>query len=140
MVDASPTLWDLDAGEAMGWLFIEFPGFDAARDDYFESDKAYSAFQWDLACDPQQGDVMPGCGGLRKMRWADARRGKGRRGGLRIIYLLIPEMRVIVLVDVYGKDEADDLTPSEKRTVARLARETKDCLLARHRLPRKPEE
>ncbi len=39
-----------------------------------------------LGASPELGDLMPGTGGFRKLRWADARRGKGRRGGLRIIY------------------------------------------------------
>lgn len=133
MIDSTPTLWDTDGREAMGWLFIEFPGFDNARDDYFGSDQAFAAFQWDLAAGPEQGDVMPGCGGLRKVRWSDARRGKGKRGGLRVIYLLIPEVRVVVLMDVYDKDEADDLSAKEKREVSRLAREIKDELVNRHR-------
>ncbi len=117
----------------MGWFFIEFPGFDNARDDYFKSDQAFAALQWDLASDPEQGDVMLGCGGLRKARWLDARRGKGKRGGLRVIYLLVPEVRVVVLMDVYNKDEADDLTTKEKREVARLAREIKEELVSRNR-------
>lgn len=133
MIDGTPTLWDTKGREAMGWLFIEFPGFDDARDDYFDSDQAFAAFQWDLASDPEQGDVMQGCGGLRKVRWSDPRRGKGKRGGLRVIYLLVPEVRVLVLMDVYGKDEADDLSPKEKRDAARLARGIKDELVNRHR-------
>lgn len=76
--------------------------------------------------------MMPGCGGLRKVRWSDPQRGKGKRGGLRVIYLLVPEVRVVVLVDVYDKDEADDLTTKEKRVVARLAKEAKEGLIKRH--------
>lgn len=134
MVDATPTLWDKGEGELMGWLFIEFPGFDAARDGYFKSDLRFAAFQYELAIDPEQGKVMQGCGGLRKARWADPRRGKGKRGGLRVIYLLIPEVRVIVLVDVYDKDEADDLTAKEKREIAHLARETREEIISLHRV------
>jgi hypothetical protein len=51
----------------------------------------YRAVQEERETNPELGDFMPGTGGFRKMRWADARRGKGRsgkgrRGGLRIIY------------------------------------------------------
>jgi hypothetical protein len=76
---------------------------------------------------------MPGCGGLRKIRWPDQRRGKGRRGGLRIIYLLIPEVRVIVLVDVYDKGESEDLSANQERELTRLAKAIKDELISRHR-------
>lgn len=126
-------MWDTGASGAAAWTFVEFPGFSEARDEYFESDGLFADFQWDLARNPEHGAVMPSCGGLRKVRWADTRRGKGKRGGLRVVYLAIPEIRVIVLVDVYGKGEADDLTAREKRLAAQLARETKKALLQRHR-------
>ena len=64
---------------------------------------------------------MPGCGGFRKYRFSDPSRGKGRRGGLRLIYLYIPEAFRVDFVDVYGKDEKDDLTPQEKKLLAGLA-------------------
>jgi hypothetical protein len=68
-----------------------------------------------LASDPEAGDVIPGTGGFRKVRWADRRRGQGRRGGLRVIYYLFPQESQIWLLTLYGKDEAADLTASEKR-------------------------
>jgi hypothetical protein len=129
MIDKTPTLWDSSPQETRGWFFIEFPGFDSARDDYFESDQAFADFQWDRATEPEKGDVMQGCGGLRKVRWGDARRGKGKRGGLRVIYLLVPEVRAVVLLDLYDKDEADDLTPKEKREVSTFAKEIKKHLM-----------
>lgn len=73
---------------------------------------------------------MRGCGGLRKLRWPDVRRGKGKRGGLRVIYLLVPELEMAVLIDVYNKDEADDLTTEEREIFTNLARTSRDGLLA----------
>jgi hypothetical protein len=64
---------------------------------------------------PELGDLIPGSGGFRKMRWADARRGKGRRGGLRIIYYYLKSDRQIWLTTIYDKNEASDLTENEKR-------------------------
>jgi hypothetical protein len=58
--------------------------------------------------------MMPGTGGFRKLRWADQRRGKGRRGGLRIIYYYFSREQQIWLMTLYGKNEADDLTAAEK--------------------------
>jgi len=49
------------------------------------------------------------------MRWADARRGKGRRGGLRVIYYWFDGQSQIWLVTVYDKNEADDLTPEQRK-------------------------
>jgi hypothetical protein len=69
---------------------------------------------------------MPGCGGLRKMRVADPRRGKGKRGGARVIYLHIEELNQIHLMTVYGKDQKDDLSESEKRLYRQLVQVLKD--------------
>lgn len=71
--------------------------------------------------DPHAGAVMPGCGGLRKMRAPDRRRGKGTRGGLRIIYLDVPERDWVFMLDIYDKDERDDLTAVERKQLAALA-------------------
>jgi len=60
---------------------------------------------------------MAGTGGFRKLRWADARRGKGRRGGLRIIYYHFKSDRQIWLMTLYDKDEASDLTAKEKKAL-----------------------
>jgi len=59
---------------------------------------------------------MPGTGGFRKARWADVRRGKGRRGGLRIIYYHFKSDSQW-LMTLYGKDEASDLTAKEKKAL-----------------------
>ena len=65
--------------------FIEAPAFTRHLSRYLD-DEAYNDLQAELGINPDLGDVMPGTGGFRKLRWADARRGKGRRGGLRVIY------------------------------------------------------
>lgn len=113
------------------WLFIEFPNFTRECKIYFTSDLAYWRFQVNLAKKPLAGDPMPGCGGLRKIRWADATRGKGKRGGLRIIYLQVPEAQTIVLVTVYGKDEQDTISHGEKKQLATLAAELKKEIVDR---------
>ena len=60
---------------------------------------------------------MPGTGGFRKIRWADARRGKSRRGGLRVIYYHFPRDHQVWLMTLFDKDEASDLTPKEKQAL-----------------------
>jgi hypothetical protein len=69
---------------------------------------------------------MPGCGGLRKMRSVDSRRGKGKRGGARVIYLHIEESDQIHLITVYGKDQKDDLSDGDKKLYRELVRILKD--------------
>jgi len=96
--------------------FIEAPAFERYRTLYLNED-AFRELQIRLNAHPDLGDLMPGTGGFRKLRWADVRRGKGRRGGLRIIYYHFASDHQIWLVTVYSKDEASDLTASEKRAL-----------------------
>jgi hypothetical protein len=84
-------------------------------------DGAFRVFQNDMLAQPTRGDIMPGCGGLRKVRVPDPWRGKGKRGGARVIYLLIPEAERVDLLLIYGKDDQHDLTPVQKMTLRRLA-------------------
>lgn len=66
-------------------LSIELPAFERYREDYLD-DQGFCDFQNLLMKNPESGDVIEGTGGLRKIRFADAKRGKGKRGGLRVIY------------------------------------------------------
>ena len=66
-------------------VFVELPAFERRRADYLD-DAAFRVLQDALMKSPDAGQVIEGTGGLRKMRFADARRGKGKRGGLRVIY------------------------------------------------------
>jgi len=84
--------------------------------DYLDADE-YRSFQNALLENPDLGDLMPGTGGFRKVRWAEARRGKGRRGGLRIIYYHFLSDHQIWLMTIYNKDEAADLTAAEKKVI-----------------------
>jgi len=94
--------------------FVEAPGFTALVSDYLDDDE-YRGLQGCLAGKPDAGDVMPGTGGFRKLRWGDPRRGKGKRGGLRVIYYYLEAEDQIWLITVYDKDEMADLSPAERR-------------------------
>lgn len=96
--------------------FVEAPTFTRYVSEYLTED-AYRELQTHLSENPETGDLMPGTGGFRKMRWADARRGKGRRGGLRIIYYHFSSDHQIWLMTLYGKDEASDLTAQQKKAL-----------------------
>jgi hypothetical protein len=96
--------------------FIEAPAFTRYVADYL-GDEEYRELQSELARNPGAGDLMPGTGGFRKLRWGDPRRGKGRRGGLRIIYYYFLSDQQIWLMTLYGKNEAADLTPREKKAL-----------------------
>jgi hypothetical protein len=66
---------------------------------------------------PDAGDLIPDAGGLRKIRFGDARRGKGKRGGLRVIYYWWLEGFQFWLFTIYDKNEMTDLTPRERRAL-----------------------
>lgn len=104
--------------------FIESTEFTAWVSEFLP-DETYAAFQEELTEDPRKGTPIRGCGGLRKIRISDPGRGKGKRGGARIIYLHVPEARRFYMLDIYGKDEKDDLAPDEKKTLRALAQELK---------------
>lgn len=74
-----------DPAQTPGFQFIEAPAFARHRDEYLD-DEAFRELRFGLVINPEAGALVPGAGGIRKLRWKDARRGKGRRGGLRIVY------------------------------------------------------
>jgi|SRR5271166_1906575 len=96
--------------------FVEAPPFTRHLTEYLNED-GYRELQARLAVSPEVSDLIPGTGGFRKMRWADARRGKGTRGGLRVIYYYFPSGQQIWLMTLYDKDEASDLSPKQKKAL-----------------------
>lgn len=103
--------------------FIELPPFARYRQDYLDDD-SFRKLQQCLLDQPDAGDVIQGTGGLRKVRFADARRGKGKRGGIRIIYYWWLGGDQFWLFTLYDKDEASDLSPDERKALkAMLERE-----------------
>jgi hypothetical protein len=105
--------------------FIETREFTEWVKEYL-SDEGLAALQSELLGNPDAGAVVPGCGGLRKVRVADPRRGKGKRGGVRVIYLHIEDIAQIHFITVYGKDQKDDLTAEDKKVYRRLVQLLKD--------------
>ncbi len=105
----------------MDALFIELPAFQKHRDDYLD-DELFRSFQLELLKNPVAGDLVEGTGGLRKVRFSDQRRGKGKRSGLRVIYYWWSGFNQFWLFTVYSKNEQDDLTPAQ----IKLFRQTLD--------------
>jgi hypothetical protein len=105
----------------MNKTFVETREFTEWVKEYM-CDEALADCQRELLHDPETGSVMPGCGGLRKMRVADPRRGKGKRGGVRVIYLHIEEADQIHLITVYGKDQKDDVSATDRKLYRQLVR------------------
>ncbi|ENO00436.1 MULTISPECIES: type II toxin-antitoxin system RelE/ParE family toxin [Pseudoalteromonas] len=93
-------------------LFVESSIFEKYRELYL-SDDEYRLFQADLTVNPKQGDVIQGTGGLRKVRVAS--KGKGKRGGSRVIYYYLDDKRRFYLLTIYSKNEVTDLTADQKK-------------------------
>ncbi len=78
-----------------------------------------------LAAFPDAGDAIPGTGGVRKLRWANSQRGKGKRSGSRTISLHVALVDVAHLLLIYDHEDKDDLTPNERKELAAYAHELK---------------
>jgi len=101
------------------YQFVEAPEFNRYRDDYLD-DEGFRKLQEGLAANPEAGDLVPDAGGIRKLRWKDSRRGKGKRGGLRIVYYCFLSDEEIWLLTLYDKDEMSDLTRNERKQLKHM--------------------
>jgi hypothetical protein len=91
---------------------LQLPKFKAEATELIGED-GIDALAFYLIDHPDAGDVIPGSGGVRKLRWAA--KGKGKRGGARIIYLYIVIAARVYLIRCYAKNVKTDLTADEKR-------------------------
>ena len=98
-------------------VFIETPIFTADVCALL-SDEEYAGLQQHLIAVPNAGAVIAGTGGLRKIRWTVA--GKGKRGGTRVIYYHVVAQAQIRMILIYRKGIKDDLTPKEKTVLRKI--------------------
>jgi len=96
---------------------VELPEYirDADRLLYEESQDELKSF---LSLNPQAGQIMQGTGGVRKIRWA--RQGSGKSGGVRVIYYFYNETMPLFLLNMFGKNEKENLSKAERNKMAKL--------------------
>ena len=99
-------------------VFIELPAFERWRPKYL-SDEQFRDLQQMMMDNPEVGEVISGAGGIRKLRFNDPRRGKGKRGGLRIIYYWWDKGPEFWLFTLYDKNEASDLSADERKIIGK---------------------
>ena len=95
----------------------ETPTFSRQADKLFNEDEKRELIDY-LAEYPLAGDEIPGTGGVRKMRFGAS--GRGKRGGVRVIYFFGGEGVPIYALLAYSKSDKTDLNPGERRAVAAL--------------------
>jgi mRNA-degrading endonuclease RelE of RelBE toxin-antitoxin system len=99
---------------------IETPVFTRAVIELLPDDD-YRSLQTALALRPEAGAVIKGSGGLRKIRWACP--GRGKRGGVRVIYYWATAEDIVFMLLIYPKNRQDDLTPQQLRMLRNLVKE-----------------
>ncbi|MBI5447092.1 MAG: transcriptional regulator [Deltaproteobacteria bacterium] len=87
-------------------VFIESPLLSRRVSECLGEDE-YAALQWALTLHPESGAVIPGSGGVRKLRWSAERRGK--RGGVRVVYYWRDTRGEIWLLTIYDKHETENI-------------------------------
>lgn len=99
------------------YTFVELPLFSRQAADYFDDELA--DLQRHLAKAPDAGDVVPGTGGVRKLRWSRA--GMGKRGGVRVLYYVQDLRGRIWLLTVYAKSARENIAPATLNRLRELA-------------------
>ena len=98
--------------------FVEDEQFTKAADRLLSGDELFALMQ-KLAAEPEAGDMIPQSGGCRKLRFAA--RGKGSRGGARVIYFYRSSAGQILLLEIYAKNEKTNLSPNELKVLKQKA-------------------
>jgi hypothetical protein len=99
---------------------VETPEFLSAAEDLFGEDDRTLLVSY-LAQRPLAGDLIPGTGGVRKLRWATA--GRGKRGGSRVIYYVHNEHLPLFLLTAYAKNQRADLSAKERSELKALVKQ-----------------
>jgi hypothetical protein len=98
-------------------VIVETRAF-TARIGELLNDEEYRALQLQLVRRPTAGDIIPGTGGLRKVRWG--RQGRGKRGGCRVIYFWHPASRRLLMLFAFSKNERADLGTDQKKMLRQI--------------------
>jgi len=115
--------------------FIETTVFTSSWADLGLNDEDdLTALQLSIMCSPKACPVIPGTGGLRKMRYTPPDAKIGKRGGYRVCYVYFEDYWTVLLVCIYDKHQKDDLTASEVRAIRNYLLRARKALESRREL------
>jgi hypothetical protein len=95
-------------------LIVETRAFSRRIDDLLSFDD-YRGLQLALVRQPTAGAVIPGSAGIRKLRWAAT--GRGKRGGVRLLYFWHAKTERLLMLFAFAKNERADLSPAQLKTL-----------------------
>lgn len=98
---------------------VEMPEFVAAARKLMDETERSSLILF-LAFNPEAGDLVPGTGGVRKLRWG--LEGRGKRGGARVIYYFHSERIPLFVITAYAKNVRDDISDADRNDMKRMTK------------------
>jgi hypothetical protein len=104
---------------------VEVPPFPARAAKVWNKEE-YEEFINHIARHPEEGEEIEGTGGLRKIRWKA--QGRGKRGGVRVIYYFYNSDAPLYLLTVYAKNQQEDLSSDEKAILRKFVEKLKSTL------------
>ena len=113
-------------------LFVETPLFSRQLAECVD-DEDFRAFQNELLRNPELGDLIVGCRGLRKVRMA--LQGRGKSGGARVIYLYLPDAHILYLFLLFKKSDTANLSQSQRNQLGTLADQIKSSYAQKRQNP-----
>ncbi len=94
------------------------PNFDKLAQKLIQKEAVEELYAF-LASNPRAGDIIPGSGGIRKLRWKSGDRTRGKSGGVRVLYHYSNDI-LIILITLYAKSEQENISAKEKNQLKKL--------------------
>ena len=107
-------------GPARLFRFVNLASFTEDWADLGLGDDELRALEDEIARDPTRAPVVPGGGGARKIRRPDPISGKGKSGGIRVLYAFLPAHGTVLLLAAWPKSECEDLEPDDYKAIGKI--------------------
>jgi hypothetical protein len=115
-------------GPARLYRFVDVASFTEDWADLKLGDEDLRALEDEIARHPTRAPVVPGGGGVRKIRRRGASRGKGKSGGCRVLYAFMPAHGMVLLIAAWPKSEREDLDPDDYKAIGKVVARIQNLL------------